>query len=275
MKKAGKVDLDWYWERIAANDASALKTAVLADVKVLRKRDSLGNTLLHYAATHGNTDLIKFMVEQGADINARGDLERTPLQLAVADNQDAKAVSSLLKLGADPNIPDKDGKTPLYWAASAEMESMVRALKKNGATVDVYTEVALKGPGKLLKRLKADPGQLATIPDLVELAVQIIRFQDADFLEFLLDHGVKANARCGDVALIGYASYEPAEPRLLEVLLAHGADPNSKYEKGGSIGVTRFVNQRLKKLTKGKFREAPELLAVYEQLLAAGGDPKK
>ena len=45
--------------------------------------DCQNETLLHLAAAKGNDALCRFLIEQGLDINAKGDQNKTPLHYAV------------------------------------------------------------------------------------------------------------------------------------------------------------------------------------------------
>src|SRR5579885_147848 len=93
--------------------------------------DARGFTVLHYAAQNRNmTDLIKALLAHHANPNPRltrnpggGDEEgalslagATPFLLAAAGGNSA-AMRALAEGGADPNIPTKDGTTPLMIAA--------------------------------------------------------------------------------------------------------------------------------------------------------------
>jgi ankyrin repeat protein len=65
------------------------------------------------------------------NINARDSEGRTALMLAARHGQ-TKAVLTLLADGADPNIADSKGFTPLRIANSAGNSSIIVALKKAG-----------------------------------------------------------------------------------------------------------------------------------------------
>jgi ankyrin repeat protein len=45
-------------------------------------KDKYGNTPLHDACSNGHTDMAKWLVSNGADINAKNDSGSTPLHLA-------------------------------------------------------------------------------------------------------------------------------------------------------------------------------------------------
>ena len=72
----------------------------------INEMDGLGRTCLHYASWEGSCDIAKILIDSGADVNARegtsGD-GKTPLHRA-AENGHADMVDLLLKTGADPKV---------------------------------------------------------------------------------------------------------------------------------------------------------------------------
>jgi ankyrin repeat protein len=81
-------------------------------------RASNGDTLLHVAVGHRDFPAIDYLLNAGLDINAKGDYHATPLYQA-ASCGDTGLVGYLLQRGADPNIPDHRGTLPhdiLFWS---------------------------------------------------------------------------------------------------------------------------------------------------------------
>ena len=73
-----------------------------------------GMTALHFAARDGNLDAVKALVESGADVNlVSGGDGSSPINIAVA-NGHYTVGKYLLDHGADPNLSNLDGLTPLY-----------------------------------------------------------------------------------------------------------------------------------------------------------------
>ncbi|KAA1467859.1 ankyrin [Dentipellis sp. KUC8613] len=81
-------------------------------------QDGLGNTALHYAASHGSTDILEsLLTHEECDVDPINRLEgATPLHLAIRlEDKDTRkyVVESLLDAGADTRIKDKNGETVL------------------------------------------------------------------------------------------------------------------------------------------------------------------
>ena len=65
-----------------------------ADVNVSEK---WGFTLLHLASIHGNTEITKLLLENGADVNATNSKDETALDLAEESRHSNEEVIKLLK----------------------------------------------------------------------------------------------------------------------------------------------------------------------------------
>lgn len=73
---------------------------------------------LHSAAASGDTEVVRLLVEAGADVDATQEGGFTPLH-AVAQNGDDEAVEILLEAGANPVPLTADGRTPERMAYDA------------------------------------------------------------------------------------------------------------------------------------------------------------
>lgn len=84
------------------------------------------------AAYEGNTETVKILLANGADVNAKDDEGRTAL-MTVAGEGHTGVAKTLLDHGADINTKDKDGKTALFLAEKSGHSQVVRILKEAGA----------------------------------------------------------------------------------------------------------------------------------------------
>ena len=79
-----------------------------------------GGTLLHWAK---NKHVIDWLLTiQGPDINARSRTGDTALNIMVQRNR-PPCVLELIRAGADVNIPDNDGNTPLHHAVEVSINN--------------------------------------------------------------------------------------------------------------------------------------------------------
>ena len=84
-----------------------------------------------------NVGLIEWWVAAGADVNAVNDTGYPPLIFSIRVREiDVGVVETLLSLGADPDIRDKDDKSPLELAVHMRQSDKVKALLEYGASLD-------------------------------------------------------------------------------------------------------------------------------------------
>jgi len=98
-------------------------------------RDDDGETLLHRAAMSGNTDIAKFLIDNGADVNAKGFKDSRPLHWACLFKQ-FDVAKLLLDSGADVNAFNYK-QTPIFYAVHQKHIELVNLLIKRGASVDI------------------------------------------------------------------------------------------------------------------------------------------
>ena len=110
-------------------------------------------------------EFVRWMVEQGADINAADDTYlRTPLHLHCMRR--SGKIDIFLELGADVNARDTYGDTPLHFAASSSFSTeKVRKLLDKGA--DAFTE---DKAGKTPFARATERAQSIDIENLVEIS---------------------------------------------------------------------------------------------------------
>ncbi|KAL7794854.1 hypothetical protein V8C43DRAFT_321631 [Trichoderma afarasin] len=92
-------------------------------------------TPLLWAATEGQDDVVKLLIEKGADVTAN-EYGRTSLLWASKQGYEA-IVKLLLEAGADTEITDNsNGQTPLLWATKQGNEAVVKLLLLHGAKTE-------------------------------------------------------------------------------------------------------------------------------------------
>ncbi len=92
------------------------------------------STLLHSAARYDDGQRLRFLLQQGAAVDACDSDGMTALHLA-AQGGHLDAARQLLDAGASPDLPDADGWTPLLLAAQGGHAALATALIDAGAAV--------------------------------------------------------------------------------------------------------------------------------------------
>ncbi|XP_047508837.1 E3 ubiquitin-protein ligase HECTD1 isoform X4 [Pieris napi] len=95
---------------IRGKDTDALMSAVNTGAVDVNFTDDVGQTLLNWAAAFGTREMVEFLCEKGADVN-RGQ-RSSSLHYAACFGRPAIA-KVLLRYGANADLRDEDGKTPL------------------------------------------------------------------------------------------------------------------------------------------------------------------
>ncbi|WP_297246066.1 ankyrin repeat domain-containing protein [uncultured Brachyspira sp.] len=97
--------------------------------EIKNEHTDISPTPLMNAAYKGNTNIINMLLENGADINYTTDYGMTALMYAASFNQ-FEAAKVLLENNADTSITDEDGYTALDLAKSEDYKDIVELLKK-------------------------------------------------------------------------------------------------------------------------------------------------
>jgi ankyrin repeat protein len=109
------------------------------------------------AARGGDTELMRLLVDLGADPLLPNEDGTTPLMAAAgvgthSPGEDAgappealAAVKLALELGNDPNVIDKNGNTAMHGAAFKQLPEVVALLAEKGADVSVWNTKNVSG----------------------------------------------------------------------------------------------------------------------------------
>ncbi|MGN6665761.1 MAG: ankyrin repeat domain-containing protein [Trinickia sp.] len=126
---------------LAAREKSDNVAKVLmADPKTdIEKLDAAGENAMMLAALNGDTDLVKALIDQGAEVNKKG---WTPLHYAASNGHD-DIVKLLIDHSAYIDAGSPNGTTPLMMAARGNYLSTVKVLLDAGADSHVKNQIGL------------------------------------------------------------------------------------------------------------------------------------
>lgn len=116
-------------------------------------RDHEGNTALHWSVMYGSVEAFLALIKAGATVGIANFEGHSPLHLAVINSEALPEhvcmtmITHLLHNGANPNIGDEDGATPLHLACGIGNASLIETLVEEGGAsvnaVDHEGETAL------------------------------------------------------------------------------------------------------------------------------------
>ena len=87
---------------------------------------------LHWACSDGHTEVVKALLEKGADTHTKTSDGETPMLFASVFGN-VEVVKVLLEKGADVHAKDSDGYTPLHYAGIYGNIKVATMLQANGA----------------------------------------------------------------------------------------------------------------------------------------------
>jgi ankyrin repeat protein len=135
------------FEAAALGDVDRLEELLVAEPSLAAAYSGDGFTALHFAAFFGGRSAAALLIEHGAEVDAfgRGWMTGTALHSAVSRLQ-REVVRVLLEAGANPNVRQSAGWTPLHAAAAngdlASVELLLAAGADPAATNDEGRSVA-------------------------------------------------------------------------------------------------------------------------------------
>jgi ankyrin repeat protein len=161
--------------------------------------------LYHVCGPPGPIDMAEFLIEKGADVNAKMGNTETALIMAVTSLQ-PEIVRLLLSNGADPDATTGGGDHVLFIAAQQGRKDLIKLLVEHGANVNA----------------KNRDGQTILFYDMI--------LKDNGFLKTLVKRGIDVNVRDNAdrmTAVEKARGYKYAD--AVEILTAARADVNTGY----------------------------------------------
>lgn len=226
---------------MARSNRPAAQRLLEKSPECLSWRSSSDNTALHLACWFGYRDVIEFLLERGAELEARNLAEETPLGVACSRGK-AEIVDLLLARGADPSARDRQQRSLLHLACAAGCAATARRLLEAGLKVDATDELGftplfhalqvVSPHFATLSRSWAEQQQAGVTPPPVDYAREQER--RLEVLAVLLEAGA-------DLEHVGACDQRPLHragevadlcPELALLLLSRGADPSQRDSNG-------------------------------------------
>ena len=257
-RRTADASYDAIYRAIRNNEPDAVKTNLASATETVSQTDRYGATLLMYAALHGNADIVKHLLDHGADPNfadpdgatallwgARSEpivkllLEHdanaavkskrgtSALTVAASFADNGDTAGRLIDAGADVTLP-----AVLRAAVVSGDSGMVRQLIEAGAKPGNLRMAAFLNDQELVRMLvQRDPAQ----PDLNRALKEAAIHGERGIVELLLESGANPSAKLGETngasPLMAAAYSEYQDPHVIQLLLDRGADPTIRDSK--------------------------------------------
>jgi uncharacterized protein len=207
------------------------------------------HTLLS-AVAMGEAEGVHALAAAGADLNQRMDRtnhRRAPLHLAVVKKQVA-ALAALIDLGADLNLEDAVGLTPLDHAVLDGEDEIARLLIDAGAAITLPAAIILERPEQIERLVRENPEALSTTNNRpwARILVNASSRASGRVMETLLCTVLRHRSGLSivnvedenETAVDGASGYTPLHAAAFHgndgavaVLLRHGANPRRRDGK--------------------------------------------
>lgn len=253
------------FKAVQQNDLAKVQEAA-ARGEDLNNKEGGKNTPLHIALVNGYDSVAEFLIEKGADVNEPNVVGAPPLLLAVGRGND-KIVQMLMAKGASPGFRDPDGRTLLHYSAAFNHTDVTQTLLTKGKlqpnTADGLGNTPLHETARLFNAVDTavmliKAGATANTENRKgETAMNMVAFKSKK--EALQGTAMFTTWVILNSGRLARTSDERA-PKLAEVLIKAGADPNHATKEGDLPLHDALVNSKI------------ELCHV---LLRMGADPEK
>ncbi len=235
MKQFVQLPEDGLWHAARIGDIPAMKRYIAEGADVNAPDDDLNILPLAWSVLHGQTEATRLLIENGADVNMKDDKGSTPLHGAAVFGR-ADVAKLLIEKGATLQVRNDDGATPadslhLDWGTTAFIGGMVG--------VEVKDEIAVMQTGRneIAKLFGTDTDNTldktsASQPQALSGAAFT---GDIKSLKQALANKADPNTRdpqSGSTLLATAALM--GHTKVVALLLEHGADVNARSRDGAT-----------------------------------------
>ena len=238
-----------YWQTATVQDVKN-KIANGANVNAHGIYD---NTPLMYASGFNeNPEIVSILIAARANVNAQSQHGTTPLMWASRFNENPEIITTLITARANVNARDNEGRTPLMWASGFNVIKML-VVRKFSVNAHDEDGTPLMWTGN--KNLESITGLMRG----VQITVDLKRNKNPEIITTLIAAGANVNARDkGGITSLMAASLFIENPKVITALIAAGANVNARNVYGDTP-----------LMWASRYNKNPEIIKT---LIAAGAD---
>jgi ankyrin repeat protein len=248
------------------NDEPAIIAALEAQPNPIAAADTNGHTALHWAAACGLEQVMTWLLDHGANVNARTIKGRTPLDVVAQHVDGSPADASRLRSRLGDLLIERGAVHTARWAVASGDADWLRARHAEGKLTDdmhlvrYAVSVGREDILRLLLELGLDPdeaGPLGGIDEVVPTWGEPLRecaiAGDVALAEVLLRHGANPNTNVYAASSALWEAHARRHHGLVALLEQHGA-------RLAPVFVAGLGTEHARRLLAEKPAAAPDLL---------------
>ncbi len=230
-------------ELVTRGDADAVRALLERDPSLLEARDERGQTPLHLATRGESAEIVRLLIEAGAEIDSRDRYQRAPFWYAAWRHDDLGILRLLLAHGADVNAVGFLDITPLEISLYNRSEAVIDFILDNGTALPAETDhqfrlmhtAASEGSSRVFDLMFEN---FLTLDPAGDDAIAVFRAGaeggSAAVLERLLATGIDADSPDAYQGVPIHTTSRGGFTEATVALIAHGADMNRRTATGDS-----------------------------------------
>lgn len=190
-------------------------------------------TLLIKAVKSKNYEIIRYLLDNGAKIEAKDDLGFTAFQYLIEPyNRNEPLIDLFLEKGADINAGDPSGKSMMFYAIEREHIQKVKQLHHKGASIDVYDNRGYRprvDDREIIVFIVENGANINALDNRHDsyLCAAVYK-NDLELAHFLVDKGIDLNINCYFEEPPLIKAIEDDNITLVKFLVDNGADVNAE-----------------------------------------------
>ncbi|MFC2162030.1 ankyrin repeat domain-containing protein, partial [Acidobacteriota bacterium] len=217
------------FDAVQKGDLTKVKYLVQNNPNLVKANDKNDDTPLHIAADAGHLEIVRFLIQKGADLNSFNSSRRNPVLMA-GYNGHQDVVKFLLESGAIFNYVDDRGYSPLRWAAVRGNKDVVELFVSSGAKISIHEAAACGHIGFIDKGLSAGEDINGLNQDGRTPLHQTVYSGNLETIEYLIKKGADVNAKSSNNETPLDLAVESERQEIADVLRSNGGQETPMVE---------------------------------------------
>ncbi|KAI1722541.1 ankyrin repeats (3 copies) domain-containing protein [Ditylenchus destructor] len=178
-------------------------------------------TALHVAVQSGQASVVETLLGYGANVHVRGgQIGETALHVAALSKSDIECAQMLLKSGAQPNVKQSDGQTPLHIASRSGNVDMIRLMLSEGADPQIKAN-----NGETPLHVAAKNCHFGVVELILQNLSQMTDPPDVKAYVNSLTEDGETSIHYASQVLTSQAHFKDEDAKLMSILLDFGGEP--------------------------------------------------